>query len=565
MAPLKGQKPSRPKPADGGLFVSQEALQRLLAAVQALAKQQTPESGLDKPAGRAPAAGAVTEVGIQIWEDDPFLTAVDGADPVPAAPITVGVPQDEQPLLQTQIAETRPDPDIYQPSTPEFLYWNATSALDRGINFWGTLLPAGTKWSADTDPLPVELDKDVDLNAYYSRQQGLNFFHDTVEERTVYSGESPDVVCHELGHAILDAVKPELFDAMSIEVAAFHEAFGDMSSMLCALQLPSMRQSVLDQTGGELNANSRLSQLARQLGWAIRVKYGPAAADSDSLRNAANQFFYQDPTDLPPSAPANQLSSEPHSFSRVFCGAFLDVLAGMFQVGPAGSPASDSDKLLAVAQDAGKLLIEGVRVASVGPGYYSQVAAGMVQADQSLNAGRYRAALTSSFVQRGILAPAAAVSLVRDLQTPGSQTFGVTGVAPRTRQLQFEEDNEGYKKTGPEAPALPLRPLTTRFGTTFLVHMPAEPHRFAVAPAAVTGGAEEIPSPLEDAHAFVEDLIQLDKISHENAAGVLPLELTRPGEDSPCAKTHHLVKEDGKTVLRRRHFDCGYRRCRHAR
>jgi len=56
------------------------------------------------------------------------------------------------------------------------------------------------------------------------------------------SGESPDVVCHELGHALLDSFKPQLFDAASMEVAAFHESFGDMSALLSALQLPSVRE-----------------------------------------------------------------------------------------------------------------------------------------------------------------------------------------------------------------------------------------------------------------------------------------------------------------------------------
>ena len=75
--------------------------------------------------------------------------------------------------------------------------------------------------------------------------------------------------------------------------------------------------------------------------------------------------------------------------------------------------------------------------------------------------------------------------------------------APRARHLQFEGDNEGYKKTGADAPALPLRPLATRFGVTLHVHMPSEPNRFGVAAAAVGGGAEQTTSPEEDARSFV--------------------------------------------------------------
>ena len=54
----------------------------------------------------------------------------------------------------------------------------------------------------------------------------------------------------------------------------------------------------------------------------------PDAVDPDCLRNAVNSFTYQDPVNLPPMAPARQLSSEPHSFSRVFTGARCQAGAG---------------------------------------------------------------------------------------------------------------------------------------------------------------------------------------------------------------------------------------------
>ena len=119
----------------------------------------------------------------------------------------------------------------------------------------------------------------------------------------MFSGESPDVVAHELGHAVLDSLKPALFELASIEAAAFHESFGDMSAILTALQLPSVRQAVLEETDGNLRRNSSVSRVAEQLGFAIRQR-NPAAVDRDSLRNAANSFVYVDPLTLPSSGPA---------------------------------------------------------------------------------------------------------------------------------------------------------------------------------------------------------------------------------------------------------------------
>jgi hypothetical protein len=566
---------TRPKASPGEVSINVNRLRMELqsAIADALQRvaQEEPSVVEARRGGRPPRpTPPSTGLQIQIWEDDPFMEAVAGSDPVDAQPLAVDPPEDNQPL-QSRILDPEPAPGVYQPGTSEFLYWNAASSIARGINMWNPLLPNGTQWSTAHQPLAVEVDhKDTeDFNAFYARDSGLNFFHGTVDKTqphvTVYSGESPDVVCHELGHAILDALKPELFDAMSIEVAAFHEAFGDMSATLCALQLPSMRQFVLEQTGGQLDTNSRLSQLARQLGWAIRVEFGPSAVDSDSLRNTCNRFFYQDPNGLPPSAPATQLSSEPHSFSRVFSGAFLNVLARMFHIGPASSHGNDADALEAIAIDAGTLLVEGIRLATVGAGYYSQVAASMIQADQTLMNGRYNAALTSSFVQRGILSPATAVALVRDLRSHGGQAFGIMGRTATGRHMQFDGDNEGYRMTGRDAPMLPLRPITTRFGVTLHLHLPAEPGRFGVTSAATTGGSERMYSPEEEARSFVEDLIQLNRVAADNAPGVLPAELMAPGRVTPCHRTHHLMKEDGKTVLKRHHFDCGFCRHRHSR
>ncbi|MFI5799478.1 hypothetical protein [Streptomyces sp. NPDC051677] len=70
--------------------------------------------------------------------------------------------------------------------------------------------------------------------------------------------------------------------------------------------------------------------MAEQLGWAIRQGH-PNAVDPDCLRNLSNSFFFRDPVQLPPNGPASTLSSKPHSFSRVFSGAFLKIVAGIFR------------------------------------------------------------------------------------------------------------------------------------------------------------------------------------------------------------------------------------------
>src|SRR5215472_14447430 len=299
-----------------------------------------------RPTGE-PGGSSATASGVNAWQDDP------GDSLPPAVPPELrAVPDLSIAPLRMRIDVTRPSAaGAYQPGTPEFRYWSASEALARGAAFWRQFLPQGMTWQPG-DELPVLLDEGEDFNAFYDRQ-ALNFFHGTAGGRTVYSGESPDIVCHEEGHAILDALRPELFDAGTIEAAAFHESFGDMSALLAALQLPSMRTAVIADTQGDLSRSSRLSRLAEQLGWAIR-QTRPSAVDPDCLRNAANSFFYTNPEALPSRAPAASLSSEPHSFSRVFTGAFLEALAGGFRLAAAKPGEAD---LQAVSLDFGRLLV----------------------------------------------------------------------------------------------------------------------------------------------------------------------------------------------------------------
>ena len=545
-------------PAQADLAGAVNSLNQATQALTATAAQMMQMMRGEASGQAAPGAGPAVQ--INIWEDDPFSEAVATQNPVLATPLSVAAPTSSNPLLQTRILDLQqPLPGQFPPGTPNFRFWMVTEALARGINFWTPLLPAGTRWST-LNPMHVTLDSGEDLNAFYSRDDnGLFFFHQTVKGRTFFSADSPDVVCHEMGHAILDALKPQLFDAASTQVAAFHESFGDMSAILCALQLPSERQKVLTETQGQLNVTSRLSRCAEQLGWAIR-QLAPTAVDPDCLRNAANRFFFRPPAQLPPQAPASQLSSEVHSFSRIFTGAFLDALAGMLQILGAANDAN----LLRASQALGQLLVDGVHTASVTSAYYSQVAAAMIQADQARNQGRYSPALRNAFFQRGILSTAAVTALAnapvpqREVAQAamGMAAFpGLGGTGGTQTRLTYNgQEDDGYRRGPEDAPALPTQTITTDFGMTLLAHAPVEPARFSVFPAALAGMPSEPSAPDETARNFIEDLIQLDRVDLRGAQGRVALIAL---SDSRSRKTHAVRETSEGLVLKRLHFDCG--------
>jgi hypothetical protein len=534
-----------------------QAVETLNATMAQLQQMRSPGAGL-----AALADGAQFKV--NTWEDDPFSEVVPTTNPQVGAVITVDFHANANPQLQTAISESRPAPGLYMPGTSGFLYWCAEEALARGINLWTPLLPAGTTWSETANPVPVAVDRGEDLRARYMRGQGLEFYHITLRDIPIFSGESPDDVLHELGHAILDAVQPNLWDTLFFEVDAFHEAFGDISAILGSLQLRSMRDNVLNDTQGRLNANSRLSRVAERFGWGFRQRQ-PTRVDPDCLRNASNSFPYRKPEELQPTGPAHQLSQEPHSLCRIFTGAFLDALAAMFT---RSGPASEAN-LLTASRDIGQLLIDAaINADYANPRYFRQVAAAMIQSDVARNGGKHRDDLKWAFQKRNILSPediaalaAAPVPAPVEVPQPAgaalAAAFGTAAGALGARtMLAFDDTYTDFARGPGETRELPKQVLTTSFGTELLVQAPTPARQFELAPAMANLAANGTPTAEAEARLFVDSLIQNGRVQCNVSRDLAPVLVDVVGETG--SRKTHVVESDlnGNSVLRRIAFDC---------
>jgi hypothetical protein len=425
----------------------------------------------------------MTRAQILAWQDDPGSGLKPLERPVPTL-------KRRQFPLEIQWPKPAPPPDDYRLESAAFRYWTAAEALRRAADFWASIVPKSTTWWLG-GTLPAVLDAGRDLNASYNRG-ALWFFHQRVAGSTIYSGESPDILCHELGHAVLDAVKPQLFHTASLEVAAFHEAFGDISAILSALQLRPVRQAVIAETGGRYQS-SQVSRLAEQMGAAVR-KLRPDAAEGDCLRNAVNSLIYRAPIDLPPWGPASSLSSEPHSLSRVFTAGFFEALCLM--VTYRGTTLTQAD-LLCGSRQAARLLIAAVTGSAVTVRFFAEVATNMVAAARAMDKA-YPALLRSAFVRRGILSI------------------------------------ERHQTRRPE-PRLGLVTLDT--GEYGLVDTPI------VVQAAGTA---------QDAHAFLRWLISRGSLEVDDRK--FPGLPVHPH----TVKSHRLAELEGRLVLERILFDCGF-------
>ena len=297
-----------------------------------------------------------------------------------------------------------PPPRSYEPDTPEFLHWQIASALERGRALWSTLLPKAGRWVRGPVLTAIPVDGE-DLNAFYDRS-ALHFFRDVDASsgEVVQSGDSPDIVTHEQGHAVLDAIRPDLWDAPHFEVAAFHEAFGDVAAILVALAEKDLVTAVFEETRGELDQSNLVSRLAEEVASAVAARYGPGAALPDALRDAVNSFEYRSPRSLPEDAPAEALSREPHSFCRVLTGAWWDLLVRRYVaekgVQATTDPAEHAASLTRAAADLGRLVAAAVAHVPSTAGFFRRFALELAAAASDSGA---RTAIADAFGRRKIL------------------------------------------------------------------------------------------------------------------------------------------------------------------
>jgi hypothetical protein len=332
----------------------------------------------------------------QIYPNDP--DAPGGL--VPATPVAPGSGEP-----RFVIEGPRYAPAAYAPGTLAFQYWQGEIALARTIRVWEDLFDRDFDAWQGGATLAVKLRAGRDLNAFYDRKS-LQFFYDVdrATGRTVYAVESLDIVAHEAGHAILDVYQPGYWSSVDLETASFHEAFGDCSALVTTLADPAVRRSLLDETAGAPARSNLVSRLAEALGRAIHDNFGPEAnSDPTRLRDAHNTFRYAPPSDLKPGTPEERIGPEPHSFSRIFTGAFYDALAACLARELKREP--DEGSVERARRLLGRLLARAVETSPPGEARFADLGARMREIDQTEEGGLATAEIERAFASHGMPLP----------------------------------------------------------------------------------------------------------------------------------------------------------------
>ena len=216
-----------------------------------------------------------------------------------------------------------PEPEgLHPPGSPEFLFWQCREAALLAVGAWERHAGRLGAWQGKRRRLDLVQDavrqrgEPQQPNAFYDRS-GFVFFASTAAGKTTLAGASTDVVAHEVGHGLLDTIRPDLWDTPFLEVNAFHEAFGDCMALITALGDAKTRSELL---AIGLDKRNFVETTAEELSDAIR-RIDPTHNAAEP-RRARNTLAWQLPTTLPADGGPGQLIGESHSFARVFTGCF---------------------------------------------------------------------------------------------------------------------------------------------------------------------------------------------------------------------------------------------------
>lgn len=465
-----------------------------------------------------------------------------------------------------------PKKKIWPPDSDEFLVWQCREAVMRALAMWEKIAGPLKHWqgSARRTKLKVNIDEGSDLNAYYDRQS-LGYYHFRSKSSKVLRrfAASTDVVSHECGHALLDAVRPELWDSNFPEPNAFHEAFGDCIALLTALADLDTRKALLKQDPKLGKANfveTLIESLANGLRDFDRTHNGAKP------RHARNGYRWVIPSTLPDDGGPGVLINEIHSFGQVFVGCFYDVIRNMF----ARAPKKDAKALSDAASRAGRLLVHAAIKAQHTPRFYQAVGRAMALEDQHLYRGRHRDAIRDAFHRHGILLGSDAVLAPRSAlkgKAPARKGKGAAplgkatlddlksrlGVPSRTtlRVRTFDLGGQRVSEASHQR-EVSLKGLSPKLAN--VVALGSEPALIGHTDrhAAVFGALPDKQATEDEVRAFVGSLVRRGAIAYDAKPTAKRGRQHAIGGPHGAA-THTVVRVDGRLVLRRLRFACGCR------
>ncbi|HWQ35119.1 MAG TPA: hypothetical protein VNQ79_19895 [Blastocatellia bacterium] len=166
----------------------------------------------------------------------------------------------------------------------------ANSVKDAGETWAGRSIGWGGNGRLDIEPHVF-----IDFNAFYSPSTRALFFgvvpyrlRGTTEIKIFETAASWDMVAHESGHALHNALKPNV-DHTDQGFNTWGESFGDQTAMWASLRNQERRQRLLAGTQGDLNRSNALTRIGEA--------FAALIGSGTGIRDAFNDKKISDTTD----------------------------------------------------------------------------------------------------------------------------------------------------------------------------------------------------------------------------------------------------------------------------
>jgi hypothetical protein len=273
----------------------------------------------------------------------------------------------------------------YDPSDLRFHQLNAYAISVRAIELVEMELGHAIRWGFDASRLIVLPHAGYLANAFYSEDthslQFYSFFSPGVED-VYHTSLSHDIVAHETGHAILDAVRDRYTEGLHPETAAVHEAVGDLTALFAALSY----KSILEKSAEAMRESNFISDIAEHF-------EGNHKALRNFLKGPQPEEYWKNTT-------------SPHDLSLKLSTAIYDALCAL-QEGRIKSGENDRVKALKLARRAlQRMVVRGLDYLPPADGTFKDFGVAILTADRFVNPDdklNFRKIVGDKLVEHGIL------------------------------------------------------------------------------------------------------------------------------------------------------------------
>jgi hypothetical protein len=351
-------------------------------------------------------------------------------------------------------------------ASPFFIPVSAFATVFRTIYLYEQRQVLGRKirWAFDAPQLLVVPRAGWLANAYYERRShSLQFFQFEADDQVIQTSLSRDIVAHETGHALIDGIDPDIYDALDPQALGLHEGVADLTAMLLAFSSRNLTEAVLNQTNGSIRESTAFSSIGEQFGRAIDPDR--KAGYLRSLLNDAT--LPADPDDEP----------EEHELSQVISGvlyAFVVELHEHFKPDVAArlgiTEFSASGRALAIAAALfQRMVLRGLDYLPPGEITFADFGRAILAADQaSYPDDTWRRWLRANFVARGIARREADLDVTTNVANAAVEAVDLQGlVDSQWVAYTFVEHNRELLGIPPDAEfeVLPRVVVDGRFET----------------------------------------------------------------------------------------------------